>query len=152
MTLANPTRYKDHEGIISQEMWPASRFALIFNLVCRLSRKLISAARISLLFICTDCQRDFMRTSYFTCFKWKQSQFRGITPKKQLCFWHFILSANSHSWVGIYRLNHNAEFVFKESMFLNGTLFPLFSVENAIILWSNLKWNTQKTQPTKNGG
>ena len=36
---------------------------LHFNLVCRLSRKLISAASISLLFICTDCQRDFMRTS-----------------------------------------------------------------------------------------
>ena len=38
---------------------------LHFNLVCRLSRKLISAASISLLFICTDCQRDFMRTSSF---------------------------------------------------------------------------------------
>ena len=76
---------------------------LHFNLVCRLSRKLISAASISLLFICTDCQRDFMRTSSFPCFKWKQSQFRGITQKKQLCFWHFILRANSHSWVGIYQ-------------------------------------------------
>ena len=42
---------------------------LHFNLVCRLSRKLISAARISLLFICTDCQRDFIRSSSFTCFK-----------------------------------------------------------------------------------
>ena len=121
---------------------------LHFHVVCRLSRKLICAASISLLFICTDCQRDFMRTSSFPCFKWKQSQFRGITRKKQLCFWHFILRANSHSWVGIYRLNHN-KFVFNWSMFPNGTLLPLFSVENAIILWTNLKWNTQKTQPTK---
>ena len=29
-------------------------------------------------------------------------------------------------------------------MFLNGTLLPSFSVENTIILWTNLKWNTQK--------
>ena len=28
MTLANPTRYKDHEGIISQEMWQAPRLAI----------------------------------------------------------------------------------------------------------------------------
>ena len=27
MTLANTTSYKDHEGIISQKMWPASTFA-----------------------------------------------------------------------------------------------------------------------------
>ena len=121
---------------------------LHFNLVCRLSRKLISAARISLLFICTDCQRDFMSTSSFPCFKWKQSQFRGITQKKQLCFWPFILRANSHSWVGIYRLNHN-KFVFKWSMFPNGTLLPSFSVENTIILWTKLKWNTQKLNQPK---
>ena len=80
---------------------------LHFNLTCRLSCKPIPLASISLLFICTDCQRDFMRTTSFPCFKWKQSQFRGITQKRQLCFWHFILRANSHSWVGIYRLNHN---------------------------------------------
>ena len=97
---------------IMKESWRnhkkrGQRQDLHFNLVCRLSRKLISAASISLLFICTDCHRDFMRTSSFPCFKWKQSQFRGITRKKQLCFWHFILRANSHSWVGIYRLNHN---------------------------------------------
>ena len=123
---------------------------LHFHLVCRLSRKLMSAESISLLFICTDCQRDFMRTSSFPCLQWKQSQFRGITQKRQLCFWHFILRANSHSWVGIYRLKHN-KFVFKWSMFPNGTLLPSFSVENAIILWTNLKWNSQKTQPNKNG-
>ena len=45
--------------------------------------------------------------SSFPFFKWKQSQFRGITQKKQHCFWHFILRANSHSWVGVYRLNHD---------------------------------------------
>ena len=44
---------------------------LHFNLVCRLSRKLISAARISLLFICTDCQRDFMRTKLLSMFHMK---------------------------------------------------------------------------------
>ena len=37
------------ERIISQEMWPASRFTFQ------------SVASISLLFICTDCQRDFVR-------------------------------------------------------------------------------------------
>ena len=83
---------------------------LHFCLICRLSRKLIPVASISLLFISTltDCQRDFMRTKLLSiCFIWKQSQFRGITQKKQHCFWHFILRANSHSWVGIYRLNHD---------------------------------------------
>ena len=34
---------------------------LHFSLVCRLSRKPIPMASISLLFICTDCQRDFVR-------------------------------------------------------------------------------------------
>ena len=87
-------------------------------------------------------------TSSFPFFKWKQPQFRGITQKKQLFFWPFILRANSHSWVGIYRLNHN-KFVFKWSMFPNGTLLPSFSVENAIILWTNLKWNTQKLSQPK---
>ena len=38
---------------------------LHFNLVCRLSRKLISTASISLLFICRECQHDFTRTSSF---------------------------------------------------------------------------------------
>ena len=36
---------------------------LLVNPVCRLSRKLISVASISFLFICTECQRDFMKTS-----------------------------------------------------------------------------------------
>ena len=62
-TLTNPSRHKEYERIISQEMWPSSRFT--FHLICRLSRKLICAASISLLFICTDCQRDFVRTSSF---------------------------------------------------------------------------------------
>ena len=158
---------------------------LHFNLTCRLPRKPIPVASISLLFICTDCQRDFMRTISFPCFKWKQSQFRGITQKRQLCFWHFILRANSHSWVGIYRLNHN-KFVFNWSMFPNGTLhfkwkqsqfrgitekaalsgfivwtitslsmfptgtlLPSFSVENAIILSTNLNGTHKKLNQPK---
>ena len=73
----------------------------------------------------------------FHMFQMKAISLRGITQKRQLCFWHFIFRANSHSWVGIYRLNYN-NFVFKRSVFPNGTLLPSFSVENAIILWSNL--------------
>ena len=112
---------------------------LHFNLICRLSPRLICAASISLLFICTDCQRDFMRTSNLSF---------EASHRKSSCFWHFFLRANSHSWVGIYRLNHN-KFVFKWSMFPNETLLPIFSVENAIILWTYLKWNTQNLNQPK---
>ena len=74
MTLANPTRYKDHEGSFHRKC--GQRQYWHFNLVCRLFRKLLSAASISLLFICTDCQRDFIRIKIATT---KQ-------PEKIYCF------------------------------------------------------------------
>ena len=119
---------------------------LQFNLICRLSRKPISVASTSLFFICTDCQRDYVRTSSSPYLSNESNlQLRGTTRKKQLWFWPFILRANSHSWVEIYRLNHN-KFVFKCRMFPNETLLHSFSVENAIFLGTNLKWASSKTE------
>ena len=118
---------------------------LHFNLTCRLSRKPIPVASISLLFICTDCQRDFVRNRApphmiqmkVICICEAASQRR-----KQLSF---ILSANCHSLVKIYRLNQN-KFVFKWLMFPNGALLNSFCVENAMVPGNNLKCASPTTE------
>ena len=117
---------------------------LHFNLICRLSRKSIPVASISLLFICTDCQRDFVRNSSSPYDSNERNlHLRGsITQRKQLSL---MLSANSLSLVEIYRLNQN-KFVFKWLMFPNGALLNSFCVENAMVPGNNLKCASPTTE------
>ena len=92
---------------------------LHFNLICRRSRRLICAASISLLFICTDCQRDFMRTSSFPYVSNESNLSFEASQKKQLSFWHFILRTNSH-YIGSGFIVWTIT-----SLFLSGRCFPM---------------------------
>ena len=89
----------------------------------------VASVKICISIWSVDCLANWYLRPAVLCCLFAQivnlSQFRGITQKKHLCFLPFILRANSHSWVGIYRLNHK-KFVFKWSMFLNGHSFPHF--------------------------
>ena len=92
---------------------------LHFNLICWLSVNSICVTSISLSLICTDCQRDYVKTSSSPYLSNESNLLlRGTIQKKQLWFWPFVLRANSHSCVEIYRLNHN-KFV------LSGGCFPM---------------------------
>ena len=63
-----------------------------FNMICRLSCKSICVASISLLFICTHCQREDVRTSSSPYVSNESNlQLRDTIQKKQLWFWSFIL-------------------------------------------------------------
>ena len=72
---------------------------LHFNLVCRLSRKPIPVASISLLFICTDCQRDFMRTKLLSMFQIKAISVSRHHTEKAALFLTFHL-ARKFSFLG----------------------------------------------------